>query len=164
MTITKKITVISFCCDNDNDIVRRCGNAMSIDRYLQRTCAALSAISTSGYMRVIDISSFANIDEIRARSARMKKKSSARSLPGSSTGDDLSTPILFTLIETSYRLKSFVGPINRALIFLRILASPSIEQQKLWRTGIKVSSIYFHNLNYIDPFRRNCSFVKQADK
>lgn len=130
-------------------------NAMSIDRYLQRTCAALSAISMSGYMRVIDISSFANIDEIRDRAAH--EEIIARSLLGSSTSDDLST-----LLKTSYRLKSFAGPINRTLISFEFLRA-QVSSSETVKNGIKVSSVCFHNLNYIDPFS-NCSFNKQKIK
>lgn len=72
---------------------------MSIDRSLQRTCAFASpVISTSGYIRVIDIFFFANISTKSGRD-RPAKESSARFLPGSSADDDLSALIMYTLID-----------------------------------------------------------------
>lgn len=142
-------------------------NAMSIDRSLQQTCAfTLSTISTSGYIRVIDISSFTNIDEIRTRSA-CSRRNRRLALPGNSADDDLSTLITCTLIEASYRLKSSADPINRTILHWypsNSCGRAQVSSSETLKNRIKVSSVYFHNSNYIDPFRRNCSFVTNKQK
>lgn len=112
----------------------------SIDRSLQRNVYLRFAVADTyvrvykGHRHILLCKYRRNPSKIGPRFA--KKSSLARSLPGSSTGDDL--PCAYTLTEASLSIEKFRRPRDFALIgILQILASGRVEWGNSIENGLK---------------------------